>query len=271
MTTATGFIYVLDPSAGGALTVSGNASLKIPGSLVVDSSSSSAILASGNAQVKASVIDVHGKVSKSGNASFSPAPVNGAAVVSDPLASLAEPSTSGLTNYGAESLSGNSSKTVMPGIYSGITVSGNAALTLSSGTYIIEGGGFSVSGNASVAGSGVMIFNAGSKYPSSGGTYGSITLSGNGSYNLTPPRSGTYAGIVIFQSRDNSDALTISGNASGMTGLIYAPTAQIAESGTAQLNAAIIADPPDDQRQRRCEHGDAESAGGVGRLHTCSD
>ena len=80
---------------------------------------------------------------------------------------------------------------------------------MNSGIYIIEGGGFTVSGNASVTGSGVMIVNAGSKYPTTGGTYGSITLSGNGSYNLSPPTSGTYAGIVIFQTRDNTKALTV--------------------------------------------------------------
>ncbi len=235
-------IVVLDPSAGGALSLAGNASISLAGGVFVDSSSSTALSASGNAAVKASVIDVHGKVSKSGNASFSPSPVTGAAVLADPLASLAEPSTSGLTNCGSESLSGNSSATIKPGIYSGISVSGNAALTLSSGTYVIEGGGFSVSGNASVTGSGVMIVNAGSKYPSTGGTYGSITFSGNGSYRLTPLASGAYAGIVIFQSRDNSDALTISGNASGMTGTVYAPAAQLSESGNAQLNAAVVAD-----------------------------
>ncbi len=117
-------IFVLDPSAGGALSLSGNASLKIPGAVVVDSSSSSALSASGNAQIKASVIDVHGGVQKSGNASFSPAPTTGAAALPDPLASLAEPSTSGLTNYGSESLSGNSSATIKPGIYSQISVSG---------------------------------------------------------------------------------------------------------------------------------------------------
>ena len=87
-----------------------------------------------------------------------------------------------------------------------------------------------------------MIVNAGSTYPSAGGTYGSITLSGNGSYKLSPPSTGTYAGIVIFQTRDNSKAMTISGNASGMTGTVYAPAAQLAESGNAQLNAAIIVD-----------------------------
>ena len=155
---------------------------------------------------------------------------------------LAEPSTTGLTSYGSESLSGNSSATIKPGIYSQISVSGNGTLTMNGGLYIIEGGGFTVSGNASVVGSGVTIFNAGSKYPGTGGTYGSITLSGNGSYNLSPATSGTYAGIVIFQPRDNTKALTLSGNASGMTGTIYAPAAQLAESGNAQLNAAVIVD-----------------------------
>ena len=88
----------------------------------------------------------------------------------------------------------------------------------------------------------MTIFNAGSKYPTTGGTYGSITLSGNGSYNLSPPTTGTYAGIVIFQSRDNTKALTISGNASGMTGTIYAPAAALTESGNAELNASIDVD-----------------------------
>ena len=235
-------IIVLDPSAGGALSLSGNASIKLTGGVYVDSSSSTALSASGNAAIKASVIDVHGGVQKSGNASFSPTPTTGAAVLADPLASLAEPSISGLTNYGSESLSGNSSATIKPGIYSQITVSGNGTLTMDSGIYIIEGGGFTVSGNAGVTGSGVMIVNAGSKYPTTGGTYGSITLSGSGSYNLSPPTTGTYAGIVIFQTRDNSKALTLSGNASGMTGTVYASAAQLAESGNASLNAALIVD-----------------------------
>jgi Bacterial Ig-like domain (group 3)/Right handed beta helix region len=235
-------IIVLDPSAGGALSLSGNASVNLPGGVFVNSSSSSALSASGNAEIKATVIDVHGGVQKSGNASFSPAPSTGAAVAADPYASLAEPSASGLTNYGSESLSGNSSATIKPGVYSGISVSGNGTLTLNSGVFIIEGGGFSISGNASVSGTGVTVFNAGSKYPTTGGTYGSISLSGNGSYNLTPPTSGTYAGMVIFQSRDNTKALTISGNASGMIGTIYAPAAALTESGNAQLNASIDVD-----------------------------
>ena len=238
-------IIVLDPSAGGALSLSGNASINVSGVVYVDSSSSSALSATGNAQVKASKIDVHGGVQKGGNASLGPTPITGAQTLADPLSGLALPGTSGMKNYGAENLSGNSSATILPGIYSQITVSGNAKLTLSgagSGIYIIEGGGFSVSGNGSVSGSGVIIFNAGSTYPTTGGTYGSISLGGNGSYNLSPQSSGSYAGIVIFQPKDNTKGLAVSGNASGMTGAIYAPAAQLAESGNAQLNAAIVVD-----------------------------
>ena len=96
------------------------------------------------------------------------------ALAADPYSSLAGPGTTGMTIYGAENLSGNSSTTINPGIYSQISVSGNAKLTMnagpggSPGIYIIEGGGFTVSGNASVAGSGVSIFNAGSDPTQSG-------------------------------------------------------------------------------------------------------
>ena len=182
-------IIVLD-SAGGALNLSGNASIKVTGGVYVDSSSSTAILASGNAAVTASAIDVHGTVSKSGNASFSPAPVTKAAVVSDPFAGLPVPSESNLQNFGAYSLSGNSKATISQGIYTSISVSGNGSLTMNAGIYIITGGGFAASGNASVTGNGVTIYNAGSKFPTTGGTYGAINLSGNGTFKLTPATTG---------------------------------------------------------------------------------
>ena len=85
------------PDRRQALGLSGNASINVSGGVYVDSSSSSALSASGNAQIKASVIDVHGGVQKSGNATFSPSPITNAASLPDPLAGLAGPGTSGLT------------------------------------------------------------------------------------------------------------------------------------------------------------------------------
>ena len=85
-----------------------------------------------------------------------------------------------------------------------------------------------------------MIVNGGSNYPGTGGTYGSISLGGNAAFNLSPATSGTYAGIVFFQPGDNTKALTVSGNASGITGTIYAPGAALSEGGNAALNASLI-------------------------------
>ena len=147
----------------------------MPGQIVVDSSSSSALSAGGNAQISASMIDVLGGFQKTGNATITPAPTTGVSVA-DPLAALAAPSPTGLTNYGSVSFT-SGTHTISPGIYSQIKVSGNASLTMSAGSggtpgiYIIEGGGLTVTGNASISGQNVFIYNAGSNYPSSGGNF----------------------------------------------------------------------------------------------------
>ena len=123
------------------------------------------VVASGNAKVNVGgAVLVVGGVSKSGNAAVTKTGTPASA--SDPLAGLPLPavtdsSSSPLPSYGPVSVSGNTTKTLQPGIYTSIQVSGNAKVTLNSGVYIIEGGGLSVSGNASVSGKSVMIFNAG--------------------------------------------------------------------------------------------------------------
>ena len=119
---------------------------------------------------------------------------------------------------------------------------------MSSGTYIILGGGFSVSGNASVTGSNIFIFNAGSNYSNNGstittgGNFGGITLSGNGNFNLTPTTgSDPYAGILIYQARDNTRALSISGNATvAVSGTIYAANAALTLSGNGTLKDTLV-------------------------------
>jgi len=150
-----------------------------------------------------------GGYQKASGETFSPTPATGAGALADPLAGLATPSTSGLTNYGSFSKS-SGSWTINPGIYSQISISSSASLTMNPGTYIIEGGGFTVSGSGNVSGSGVTIFNAGSNYPSSGETFGSINWSSAANFNVSAPTSGTYSGILIFQSRDNAQTLSLS-------------------------------------------------------------
>jgi hypothetical protein len=238
-------VFVLNGTASGAVSVAGNASMAIPGNLVVDSNSKTALTESGNAQVTAATIQVVGGVQKGANATLTGVLTSGVASVPDPLAALSGPGTAGLTSYGPVSYSGNGSYPLKPGIYSQISASGSVKLTLSPGLYLIEGGGFTVTGNASVTGTGVTIYNTGSNYPSAGGSFGGITLSGNGTFSLnaaTTSANGAYPGVVIYQARANTRALSLSGNAAaGLQGTIYAPNAGLVLSGNAQLNAAVVA------------------------------
>jgi ELWxxDGT repeat protein len=232
-------LLVLNGAASGALTASGNASIQIPGAIVVGSSSSAALSAAGNAQIHAAVIDVTGGSQKAGAATINPAPITGLSV-HDPLAGLAGPNPACLTAYGAVNLT-SGARTICPGIYSQIAVSGKASLTLNPGTYIIEGGGLTVTGNANISGAGVTLYNAGSNYPNSGGNFGGITFSGNGTFNLSAPTTGPYAGILIFQSRQNTRALSFSGSAmAGLTGTIYAANALLSMSGNSSLQNPLV-------------------------------
>jgi hypothetical protein len=206
--------------------VSNNTSINIPGVVFVDSTSSTAVSIGSKAQVSAWASGV-------------PVP--------DPLAGMTGPSVTDSTgnplpNYGSFVIGGNTktSYTINPGIYSQINVSGSAIVTMNAGVYIIEGGGLAASGGASVTGTGVMIYNAGSNYPNSGGNFGGFTLSGNGTFNLSAATSGPYAGILIFQSRQNTRALSISGSIlTSMNGTIYARSALLSLSGGAQLQSLL--------------------------------
>lgn len=131
------------------------------------------------------------------------------------------------------------------------------------GVYIILGGGFSVSGGGSVNGTGVMIYNAvgsdddgndgdndrndlqddGHDLGDGGGGdgAGSIDVSGDGHINLTAPATGPYAGILIFQARDDTRDLRLSGGAlSGMSGTIYAAAAPASLSGDVALKVPFV-------------------------------
>ena len=81
------------------------------------------------------------------------------------------------------------SHTLSPGVYcKGISLSSTAQVEFEPGTYIIDGGSLSTTGNsASMAGEGVTFYFTGG---------GSLDLSGQGSVDLSAPDSGDLKGIV---------------------------------------------------------------------------
>src|SRR5581483_1835826 len=103
-------IVVLDATASGAFSMSGNTVLTENGPVTVDSSSPTALQLSGNAQLTATSLAVAGGYQRTGNAFFHQTPTTGAAAVADPLVGLAAPA--GGASMGAVTLGGSGKLTI---------------------------------------------------------------------------------------------------------------------------------------------------------------
>lgn len=242
-TGAAACIYVLDPTLSHSMTVSGGSSfIKSDCGVYVNSSSSQALNVSGGATINTAVVDVVGGTDISGGSTVTPTPTTGVQAASDPLANLPEPTYSGCdhTSFTVSS----ATATLSPGVYcNGITITGTSTVTFNSGTYILNGGGFtSSSSGTSLSGSGVFFYNT-----SNGYAYKPVILSGGTSVSLSAPTSGTYQGILFFQDRSitSSSQNAISGGSTGnLSGSIYMPSGQVVFSGgstSGPLTLAIIA------------------------------
>jgi hypothetical protein len=122
-------LLVLAPS-GTSVTLSGTPQVTaVNGSIIVDSTSSAAILSSGTPTITAPELDLSGEITYSGhNPNNATVTKYGQANTPDPLASIPAPSSAGLTvpSNSAISLSGQTSRTLSPGVYNGgINLSGN--------------------------------------------------------------------------------------------------------------------------------------------------
>jgi Flp pilus assembly protein TadG len=221
-------ILVLAPT-GSSVTLSGTTQVTASnGNVIVDSTSSSSILSSGAGSITTPTLDLSGNITYSGSNPNKATVTNyGQANTPDPLANIPAPSSSGMTvqSSSAITLSGSTSRTLSPGVYTGgISMSGSSSITLTAGMYYINGGGINMSGSSSITGSGVFIYNTGG---------GSINLSGTGTIALSPMTTGTYAGITIFQDRSSTAGANLSGGSNiNNTGTFYFPSATVALSGS---------------------------------------
>jgi Flp pilus assembly protein TadG len=130
----------------------------------------------------------------------------------DPLASIPEPTTSGLTNRGNVTVSTTS--TLQPGIYGNVTINaGTGTVTLAPGIYYFANGGSLRLSSGTLTGTGVLIFDQ------TGGD--SILNVAQGTVNITPPTgtsggtwptgttSATYMGISFWIPRSQTKEVHI--------------------------------------------------------------
>jgi hypothetical protein len=229
-------LLLLDPTGSKSLMVTGNGIVDVTGcgAAVVDSNDNQAAFLSGHGTVTAQDIDVTGGVKTAGHADFS-GPVDQEAATPDPLGlTLPAPPSS---TFAAVHYSGSAPLTLQPGTYlGGIAITGRGPVTLAPGVYYLQGGGFSVSGQGSVSGTGVTIISA----PAGPGD--AITFSGQGNVALTAPTSGPFQGIVLFQDPASSNAIRFTGQAAvTLSGVVYVPSALVSIDGNA--NVTINAGP----------------------------
>lgn len=222
-------ILLLDPTGADAFNNQGNGLTVTGAPILVNSNNSQAALLTGNAVVTAPQMNVVGKVSVSGgNASISGSVSTGAQPTPDPLAQLPVPVPSTLKVQSNSQLSYSGGiYTLQPGVYNGgIVLSSSAVVTLQPGIYYLNGGGLNISGQASLIGSGVLIYNN----PLS--STDEINFSGQGIISLSPPTSGVYAGLTLFQNRSSTAPLSLAGGSNmSISGTFYAAGARLNISG----------------------------------------
>lgn len=123
--------------------------------------------------------------------------------------------------------------TLSPGCYDNLNLHGqNVTLSPSTTTpYVFEGtANFN---GASISGQGVTIY-----LPSNA----SINFNGVTTFDVSPPLSGAMTGVAFYEVPGNSNVVNLNSGAINVSGLIYAPSAQINYNGAGGNYTLLIAD-----------------------------
>jgi len=226
-------VVVLDPHACNALEMSGGTLMVVrQGNVHVNSDCSTAIWLSGGARLVTQTPTTYvGGYRISGGASITPLPVSGS-FLADPLAKLPTPYAC-YRCLVRDRLVIKNDTVLSPGCYmGGLELLGTAHVLFAPGLYCLGGDGFHVGASASAGGAGVTFFLA----------QESVVLDGAARFNVSPPTSGAYAGILIYQARDNPSEMQVTGGASleGSTGIIYLPAGTLDVSGGAGIHTNLV-------------------------------
>ena len=246
-------LIILDEHACEAYLQSGAASLTIAGGdLMVNSDCQSDALkvsASGDLTVDGT-IEVHGGYEIGGSGTVSPDPTTVGWTVPDPLADVPPPplgapapgSTGTAASPETWSHGSGGDLTLQPGtFYGGFSANCSCTVTMEAGIYVMAGGGFTKTGSTRFVGDGVMIYVTDNPTnPTGDGEPLPFTLGGSGGLALSPPTSGLYQGISLWQGAAIDDRFKIRGSVDLLSGVIYAPTAELDISGSGSTGSVQI-------------------------------
>ena len=231
-------VWTLHPTAKGALTVSGSATVDLDCGVVVNSNDPDAALSQGGTScLSATSISVAGGYDGS---CVSPEPEVETPDYGDPLGSLVEPSV-GSCNYNAKiSVSSGQTQTLTPGVYcKGIAINGD--VTFEPGLYVLVGLGLDIQSSAVVtnnenASGGVTFYLTGS-----GSKYADVSISSGSDVTLTPMTTGSLANVLFFQDRNASNQSKFTGQTQmHLTGILYFPNSEVEFTGGSAIDEADV-------------------------------
>ena len=231
-----GCVLSLNGHASGAATGQGSTNVVLNGcSLYDNSDSSTALTVGGSAQITAYSVGVVGNLTGRSNITTTQGIMTGMGVIPDPYINSSFPAFSGCTQ---QNFSAHDAITIDPGVYcGGMKLNAGANVTLNAGIYYLDGGDLTMNGGATMTGTGVtLVFTSQNK---SG--YATASINGNATVNLTPPKTGSTAGIVVFGDRRMpvGTAFSFNGGATQyLGGAIYLPTAAVSYSGGANTGTS---------------------------------
>lgn len=226
-----GCVLSLDAHASSAIAGQGSTAVVLNGcSLYDNSDSSTALSVGGSAQITAYSVGVVGNLTGAANITTTQGIRTGVGAVTDPYATASYPAFSSCTqqNYNAKN-----TVTISPGVYcNGISLNAGANVTLNPGIYYIDGGDLSINGGGTLTGSDVtLVFTSQNR-----NSFATVTINGNATVNLTTPKTGPTAGIVVFGDRRMplGTAFKFNGGSTQyFGGAVYVPSGAVSFSGGA--------------------------------------
>lgn len=215
-------VLILDPKAKNSLKLKGKSSLiEVGGDIVVNSNNKKAVDVNKKGQVIADHMLVTGGLAKNSKRNIDAEIKTGVTPTPDPWDSLPAPpkgSTLDVNDF-KHTVSGGDIYQLKPGTYKELKFDKNDKVTMEPGVYYVSDGGFELKGQATLNAAEVMIYNAGKK---------GFKVSTKGEVNITPPKSGTYRGISLFQDSVKKTKVEFNKQSHlNISGIVYAPNSEV--------------------------------------------
>jgi hypothetical protein len=210
---------VLDPKKKKALSLNKNGSqLVVEGAIAVNSKAKNALKIGKGSRIKANDVMVSGGIDKGSRRRIDGTIHARAPQTDDPLAGLSPPEPGPIRKL-SDYKSGKS-YVLEPGTYrEKLEFSKDDIVTMKPGIYHLSEGGMRFKDESSLVASGVMIYGASGK---------KIEFATRGDVVLSPPTSGPYTGISIFQNPDKNGGVGFkNGRDYDVKGTIYVPNGRV--------------------------------------------